>query len=48
MNVVPLVEVVPGTLEKLDEMQGVQRVKMLMGKQKEALFQQLELTGLKG
>ena len=38
MNVVPKVEVVPGTMEKLDEMQWVQRVKMLTGQRKEALF----------
>ena len=47
-NVVPHVEVVPGTLEKPDEIQGVQRVKMLTGQGKGALFQQLDFSGLEG
>ena len=46
MNVMPQAEVALGTLEKLDEMQGVQRVKILTRKRKEALFQQLDLSGL--
>ena len=47
-NVVPQVEVAPGTLEKVDRMQGVQRVKMLTWQRKEALFQQLDWSGLEG
>ena len=47
-NVAPKVEVVLGTLEKLDEMQGVQRVKMSTGQGKEALFQQLDCPGWRG
>ena len=47
-NVVPQVEVALETLEKLDEMQGVKRVKMLTGQRKEAFFQQLDLSGLEG
>ena len=48
MNAVPQVEVVLGALEKLDEMQGVWRVKILTRQRKEALFQQLHLLGLEG
>ena len=48
MSAVPQVEVVPGTLEKLDEMQGIQRVTILTGQRKKALFQQLDLSGLEG
>ena len=46
-NAVPQVEVVPGTLEKLDEMQGIQQTRMSV-EQREVLFQQLDLSGLKG
>ena len=42
-NVVPQVDVALGTLEKLDEMQGV---KMLTGQRMEALFQHLDLSRL--
>ena len=45
-NAVPQVEVALATLEKLDEMQGVQRVQMLTGQTEEAFFQQLDLSGL--
>ena len=38
-NVLPPVEVNPGTLEKLDEIQGIEQRKKL-------LFQQLDLSGL--
>ena len=47
-NVVPMVEVVPGTLEKLDEIQGIQQTRMSVEQRKEMLFQQLELSGLEG
>ena len=42
-NAVPQVEVVPGTLEELDEVQGVQQAKMLVDQRKDMLFQQLEI-----
>ena len=35
-------------LEKLDEMQGVQRAKRSIEQRKELLFQQLDLSGLEG
>ena len=47
-NVVPKVVVVPGTLEKLDEIQGIQWTKISVELRKEMLFQQLELSGLEG
>ena len=47
-NVVPQVEVAPGTLEKLDEMQGIQQTRMSVEWRKEAVFQQLDLSGLEG
>ena len=47
VKVVFQVEVVPGTLEKLDEMQGIiQQTRMLVELRREVLFQQLELSGL--
>ena len=45
-NVVPPVEVTPGTLEKLDEIQGIQQTRMMVEQRKELLFQQLDLSGL--
>ena len=48
MNAVPQVEVVPETLEKLDEIQGIQQIKMSVEQRKEMLFQQLELSDLEG
>ena len=45
---VPQVEVSPGTLEKLDELQGIQQIRMLVGWRREVLFQQLDLSGLEG
>ena len=48
MNVIPQVGVVPKTLEKLDEMQGIQKTKRSVEQRKEALFQQLDLSGLEG
>ena len=46
-NVVPLVEVAPGTLEQLDEIPGIQQTKMSVDQWKEVLLQQLDLSGLK-
>ena len=42
------VEVVLRTLEKLDEMQGVQQTRMSVELRREVLFQQLDLSGLEG
>ena len=47
-NAVPQVEVTPGTLEKLDEMQGIQQTRMLVEERREVLIQQLDLSGLQG
>ena len=47
-NVVPWVEVVLGTLEKLDDIQGIQQTRMSVEWRKEMIFQQLELSGLEG
>ena len=47
-NAVPYMEVVPGTLEKLDEIQGIQQTRMSVEQRRETLFQQLELPGLEG
>ena len=48
MNMLPLVEVAPGMLEKLDEMQGIQETRMSAEQRKEMLLQQLDLSGLEG
>ena len=48
VNAVPQVEVAPRTLEKLDEIQGIQQSKMSVEWRREVLFQQLDLFGLKG
>ena len=48
VNVVPQVEVLPGTLEKLDEMQGIQWTRMSVEQRGEVLFHQLDLSGLEG
>ena len=40
------VEVKPGTLEKLNEIQGIWQTKMLIEWRKEMLLQQLDLSGL--
>ena len=48
MNRVPPIEVTPGTLEKLDEMQGIQHAGMSVEHRKEMLLQQLDLSGLEG
>ena len=47
-NRVPQVDVMPGTLEKLDEMQGIQQTKMSFEQKKEMLLQQLDLSALDG
>ena len=47
-NAVPQVEVVTRTLEKLDEMQGIQQTKISAEWRKDILFQQLDLSGLEG
>ena len=47
-NAVPQVEVVPRTLEKLDEMQGTQQTRMLAEQRREVLFWQLDLSGMEG
>ena len=47
-NRVPPVEVMPGTLEKLDEMHGVWQMRMSIEHRKEMLLQQLDLLGLEG
>ena len=44
----PPVEVLPGTLEKVDEIQGIQQTRILVEWRKEVLFQQLDLSGLEG
>ena len=47
-NVMPQVKVVLGTLEKLDEIQGIQQTRMSVEWRKEMIFQQLESSGLEG
>ena len=47
-NRVTPVEVMPGTLEKTDKMQGVGWTKMYIEHRKEMLLQQLDLSGLEG
>ena len=47
-NAMPKVEVVPRTLEKLYEMQGIQQTRMSVQQRREVLFQQLDLSGLEG
>ena len=48
VNAVPQVEVVPRTLEKLDEMQGIQQTRISVEWRREVLFQQLDLSFLEG
>ena len=48
VNAGPQVEVMLGTLEKLDEIQGIQQTRMSVERRKEILFQQLQLSGLEG
>ena len=47
-NVVPQVEVALGTLEKLNEMQGIQQTTMSVEWRKEVVYQQQDLSGLEG
>ena len=44
----PPVKIAPGTLEKLDEMQGIQQTRMSTEQNKEMLFQHLDLSHLEG
>ena len=46
VNMVPPVKVALNTLEKLDEIQGIQQTKMMVEQRKKLLFQQLDLFGL--
>ena len=43
---VPPVEVTPGTLEKLDEIQNIQQTRMMVEQRMDLLFQQLDLSDL--
>ena len=45
---VPPVEVMPGTLEKLDKIQGIWQTQMIIEQRKEMLLQQLDISGLEG
>ena len=45
-NVVPPVEMAPGTLEKVAEIQGIQQTRIMIERRKELLSQQLDLSGL--
>ena len=45
-NAVPPVKLAPNTLEKLDEIQGIQQTKTMVEQRKKLLFQQLYLSGL--
>ena len=47
-NGVPLIDIMPGTLEKIDKMHGIQWTKMSSRYRKETLLQQLDLSGLEG
>ena len=46
MNAVPPVKVIPKTLEKLNEIQGIQQTMIMIEQRKRLLFQQLDLSGL--
>ena len=46
VNRVPPIEIMPGTLEKLDEMQEIRQTKMSIEWRKETLLQQLDLPEL--
>ena len=48
VNVVPQVEAASETLEKLDEMQGIQQTRMSVEWRSKVIFQQLDLSGLEG
>ena len=45
-NVMPPVEVTPRTLERLDDIHGIQQTRMMVKQRKELLFQKLDLSGL--
>ena len=45
-KVVPPVKLPPDTLEKLNEIQGIQQNKIMVVQRKKLLFQQLDLSGL--
>ena len=45
-NVVSPVKLTPDTLEKLDEIQGIQQTKMTVEQGKKLLLQQLDMSGL--
>ena len=47
-NRVPPMKVMTGTLEKLDEMQGIWQTRVSIECRKEKLLQQLDLSGLEG
>ena len=47
-NAVPPVKLTPGTLERLDKIQGTQQMRMSVEQREETLFQQLDLSGLEG
>ena len=47
-NVVPPVKLTPRTLERLDKIQDIQLMWILVDSRKETLFQQLDLSGLEG
>ena len=48
VNAAPQVEVVPRTLEELDEVQGIQQTKISVERRRKVLFQQLDLSDLEG
>ena len=48
VNAILQVGMLPGMLEKLNEMQGIQQAGVLVEWKKEVLFQQLDLSGLEG
>ena len=47
-NRIPPVEVMPGTLQKLDDMQGFQETRISIEHRMEMLLHQLDLSGLEG
>ena len=47
-NVVPPMKLTPGTLERLDKIQGSQQMRMSVEQRKETLLLQLDLSGLEG
>ena len=47
-NPIPQIETSPGMLERLVEMQGIQRSRISVEEREEALSQQLDLSGMEG